>query len=228
MAYEFVYESEVKQYRSDCSKTLKKTCELLRAKGISAQFSLIGSGARNMITRNGEGPYDLDYNLLIMKAEERYWNDLRLLKETVRNALNRAERREFFSDAQDSTSCLTALLPFKDTLNVEFSFDVAIIKKNPNGNYVRLIHNKNVYALGWDQYTWNEVPNSHQVKNKADKLKEKGVWQEVRGKYLEKKNMYLSWKDRNHPSFVVYVEAVNEVYNRYFNRGGGYSVQSIF
>ena len=52
MAYEFVYESEVKQYRSDCSKTLKKTCELLRAKGISAQFSLVGSGARNMITRN--------------------------------------------------------------------------------------------------------------------------------------------------------------------------------
>ena len=46
--------------------------------------------------------------------------------------------------------------------------------------------------------------------------------------YLEKKNMYLSWQDRNHPSFVVYVEAVNEVYNRYFNRGGGYSVQSIF
>ena len=218
MAYEFVYESEAKQYRSDCSKTLKKTCELLRAKGISAQFSLIGSGARNMITRNGEGPYDLDYNLLIMKAEERYWNDLRLLKETVRNALNRAERREFFSDAQDSTSCLTALLPFKDTLNVEFSFDVAIIKKNPNGNYMRLIHNKNVYALGWDQYTWNEVPNSHQVKNKADKLKKKGVWQEVRGKYLEKKNVYLSWQDHNHPSFVVYVEAVNEIYNRYFDR----------
>ena len=96
---------------------LKKTCELLRTKGISAQFSLVGSGARNMITRNGDGPYDLDYNLLIMKAEERYWNDLRLLKETVRNALNRAERREFFSDAQDSTSCLTALLHFKDTPN---------------------------------------------------------------------------------------------------------------
>ena len=55
-----------------------------------------------------------------------------------------------------------------------------------------------------------------------------GLWQEVRDRYLEKKNMYLSWQDRNHPSFVVYVEAVNEVYNRYFNRGGGYSVQSIF
>ena len=228
MAYEFVYESEAKRYRSDCSDVLKETCELLKEKGISAQFSLIGSGARNMITRNGEGPYDLDYNLLIMKAEEKYWNDLRLLKETVRNALNRAERNEFFSDAQDSTSCLTALLHFKDTPNVEFSFDVAITTKNKNGNYMRLIHNKNVYALGRDQYTWNEVPNSHQVKDKADKLKKTGVWQEVRDRYLEKKNMYLSWRNHNHPSFVVYVEAVNEVYNRYFNRGGGYSVQSIF
>ena len=72
MAYEFVYESEAKRYRSDCSRTLKKTCELLRAKGISAQFSLVGGGARNMITRNGDGPYDLDYNLLIMKADDEY------------------------------------------------------------------------------------------------------------------------------------------------------------
>ena len=228
MAYEFVCESEAKRYRSNCSNVLKETCKLLKKKGISAQFSLVGSGARNMITRNGAGPYDLDYNLLIMKAEERYWNDLRLLKEMVRNALNRAERREFFSDAQDSTSCLTALLHFKDTPNVEFSFDVAITTKNKNGNYMRLIHNKNVYALGLDQYTWNEVPNSHQVKDRADKLKRAGLWQKVRDRYLEKKNMYLFRPDHNHPSFVVYVEAVNEVYSRYFNRGGGYSVQSIF
>ena len=31
----------------------------------------------------------------------------------------------------------------------------------------------------------------------------------------------------NHPSFVVYVEAVNEVYNKYFNGGGWHNVQSI-
>ena len=139
------------------------------------------------------------------------------------NALNRAERREFFSDAQDSTSCLTALLHFKDTPNVEFSFDVAIIKKNPTGNYMRLIHNK-----PWNQYTWNEVPRSHQVKDRTDEIKKEGLWQEVRDKYLEKKNMYLSWQDHNHPSFAVYVEAVNEVYNKYFNGGGWCNVQSIF
>lgn len=157
-----------------------------------------------------------------IKRDDEY-RDPRLLKDTIRNALNKAVGGKFFSDAQDSTSCLTALLHFKDTPNVEFSFDVAIIKKNTNGNYMRLVHNK-----PWNQYTWNEVPRSHQVKDRADDIKEEGLWQEVRDKYLEKKNMYLSWQDHNHPSFVVYVEAVNEVYNRYFNRGGGYSVQSIF
>lgn len=223
MAYEFVCESEAKQYRSDCSRILKKTCELLKAKGISAQFSLVGSGARNMITRDGDGdgPYDLDYNLLVMKADDEY-RDPRLLKDTIRNALNKAVGGKFFSDAQDSTSCLTALLHFGKTSNIKFSFDVAIIKKNPNGNYMRLVHNK-----PWNQYTWNEVPRSHQVKDRADELKEAGLWQAVRDRYLEKKNMYLSWQDHNHPSFVVYVEAVNEVYNKYFNGGGWHNVQSI-
>lgn len=74
MAYEFVCESEAKRYRSDCSNVLKETCELLKEKGISAQFSLVGSGARNMITRNGDGPYDLDYNLLVMKADNEYFD----------------------------------------------------------------------------------------------------------------------------------------------------------
>ena len=213
MAYKFVCESEAKRYRSDCSDVLKETCELLKEKGISAQFSLVGSGARNMITRNGDGPYDLDYNLLIMKAEERYWNDLRLLKDTIRNALNKAVGGKFFSDAQDSTSCLTALLHFNDTPNVEFSFDVAIIKKNRNGNYMRLIHNK-----PWNQYTWNEVPHSHQVTDRANELKNAGLWEKVRDRYLDKKNMYLSRQDHNHPSFLVYVEAGNEVYSQHFGR----------
>ena len=130
MAYEFVYESEAKRYRSDCSRTLKKTCELLREKGISAQFTLVGSGARNMITRNGDGPYDLDYNLLVVKADDEYRDPL-LLKDTIRNTLNKAVGGKFFSDAQDSTSCLTALLHFIDTPNVEFSFDVAITTSYP-------------------------------------------------------------------------------------------------
>ena len=216
MSYEIVSESESKRYRSDCSAILTKTCKILMSKDITAQFFLVGSGARNLITRNGNGPYDLDYNLIVIKADDRYWHDLRLLKETVRNALNKAEGKDFFSDAMDSRSCLTTLLHFNDSSNVEFSFDVAILTKNRNGNYMRLIHNKNAFYIGFDQYTWNEVPKSHDVKDKTDAIKAEKLWQEVRDRYVELKNIYLSRQDNSHPSFIVFVEAVNEIYYKYF------------
>ena len=50
------------------------------------------------------------------------------------------------------------------------------------------------------------------VDEKADKLKKLGMWNEVRDTYEELKNLYLRRGDRDHPSFVVYVEAVNQVY----------------
>lgn len=129
---------------------------------------------------------------------------------------HRAERKDFFSDAMDSRSCLTTLLHFNDSPNVEFSFDVAILTKNRNGDYMRLIHNKNAFCVGYDQYTWNEVPKSHDVKEKADAIKAEGLWQEARDRYVELKSMYLSRQDNTHPSFIVYVEAVNEIYYKYF------------
>ena len=213
--YYFVDEKEYHIYKVDCSNTLKKTCELLKKKNIIAQFVLVGSGARNMVTRNGNGPYDLDYNLIIVKAPDEYWNDLRKLKDTIRNALNKAVGGNWFSDAQDSTSCLTALLHFSDSPKVKFSFDVAIICENSNGKWMRLIHNKNMWGIGNDQYTWNEVPYSMNIKVKADVLKRNDLWQEVRDKYLNLKNMYLCRMDRSHTSFTVYVEALNQVHNKY-------------
>ena len=214
--YKFVDERECSRYKNDCSYTLKETCKILKNKGITAQFVLVGSGARNLVTRNGNGPYDLDYNLIIIKALEKYWSDLKLLKETIRNALNKAIGGEWFSDAQDSTSCLTTILHFNDSPEIEFSFDVAIICKKSNGQWLRLVHNKNIWGIGYDQFTWNEVPYSADVKRKADELKYEGLWLEVRETYLRLKNMYLMRMDKTHPSFTVYVQAVNEVYNKYW------------
>lgn len=218
MAYIYVSEADSKRYRKDCADILKEVCTSLKKEGISAQFSLIGSGSRNMITRNGEGPYDLDYNLEIFSAPEEYWHELWRLKERVRRALNDAEGAEYFQDANDSTSCLTAILYFDDSPEIEFSFDVAIVTKNEIGNYMRLVHNKRIVLLnGHQQFTWNEVKNSKRIKDKVDALKHERLWQEVRDRYLELKNMYLRRNDNNHPSFIVYVETINEIYNNYFD-----------
>ena len=217
--FRIVDEAKCRRYRSDCSTVLKQVCSMLKEKGISAQFTLVGSGARNMVTRNGDGSFDLDYNLEITKASEEYWNDLRHLKDTIRILLDKAEKLNCFSESQDSTSCLTALLHFKDDPTVKFKFDVAIVSRNSKGKLCRLIHNKNAWGYGKDQYVWNEIPDSHDIVQKTRRLKAEGLWLTVRDQYIDRKNMYLSrWLDKDHPSFIVYIETVNGIYYQYFGQ----------
>lgn len=216
--YRIVDESECWRYRKDCAEVLTRLCYMLKNdEDIIAQFTLIGSGARNMVTRNGDGPFDLDYNLEIIKAPDMYWKDLRKLKDTVRIYLDKASGLKCFSESQNSTVALTALLHFNDEPQVEFSFDVAIVARNRNGTLCRLVNNKHYLMYGIQgQYTWNEVRNSHNVKKKSDCIKKIGKWLEVRQRYEDLKNIYLSRQDRDHPSFIVYIEAVNQIYDRFF------------
>ena len=215
--FKLVYESEYKPYRNKCAEILTKVCKMLKdEKNIIAQFTLIGSGARNLVTRNGNGYFDLDYNLEIIKAPDEYWNDPRKLKETVRVFLDRASGAMHFSESQNSTVALTVLL-FSYNENVVFKFDVALIKRNRNGTLCRLVNNKQWYFNGIQgQYVWNEIPDSHNVKEKADRIKKSGKWNLVRERYVELKNDYLSIQDNDHPSFIVYVETVNEIYGQLF------------
>jgi hypothetical protein len=206
--YEFVNDTEIKPYRSYCSSILTDLRDLLLEEfEINTQFVLVGSGARNMVMRDGQGPFDLDYNLVIISMPEKYWNDLGKLKNTVIASLNSIVGKTWFSDGHDSTSVVSSYLYLNNTPAVEFKFDIAILGKNNQGNLCRLIHHK-----WYGNYNWCEVPSSKNVRAKADKLKKLGMWNEVRDTYRELKNLYLRRGDRDHPSFVVYVEAVNQIY----------------
>lgn len=216
--FKLVNEAESRRYQVYCSAALNQVCSKLKEKGISAKFTLVGSGARNMVTRNGKGPFDLDYNLEIIKVSDEYRKDLRHLKDTVRVLLNEAIGQTRFRDSKDSTSCLTAILLFRDNSAVEFKFDVAIVKRNSKGSLCKMVHNKNVVVIGKEQYTWTEIPDSHDVAQKALRIKSEGLWLEVRERYVYLKNMYLSQQEKNHPSFIVYVEAVNQIYDKCFRQ----------
>lgn len=75
---------------------------------------------------------------------------------------------------------------------------------------MRMIHDKCL-----NRYYWAEVPNSKDFYDKLDKLKEHKWWDDIRETYLNKKNMYLRRIDRDqHPSFNIFVETVNEVWNK--------------
>ena len=127
--YEYVEESVIKPYRRYCSNIMIELRDSLNENyDIITQFSLVGSGSdsRNMVTASGNGPFDLDYNLQIIRMPDKYWNNLMKLKDTVRNDLNKIVHNTFFSDGKDSKSVITSLLHFNNEPDVEFSFDIAI------------------------------------------------------------------------------------------------------
>lgn len=164
MAYEYVSEKEVKPYRSECSQMLTELRDYLNEEyGIVTQFFLVGSGsdARKLVMRNGNAPFDLDYNLMVIRMPEEYWNNPQCLKNRVRDSLNLILRRSRsrvvrggrFSDGKDSTSVITALMYTPSILSqVVFSFDLAILAKDEDGTYYRLIHDKRSNNYHWGKH----------------------------------------------------------------------------
>lgn len=218
----------ISSMRSCCGDMMQDLCHTLKeVSDIGAELTLVGSGARNLILQNANEPIDLDYNLKIVRSDN--W-DCKYIKECVRKAFNIVLRKHGWRDCEDSKSSLTTkkhCLPGNKTL---FSIDVCIVREDDDGNLYRLIHKKtgNVNDISYicaciycgvptsrpvDEYHWNMAPNSKDIKFKVDYIKRNGKWELVREQYKRIKNRYLTQNDHNHPSFICYIEAVNNVYN---------------
>lgn len=179
----------LKRAQADCSEMLTDLVNELLDKNISSQFFLVGSGARNMVSQNGDEPIDFDYNLYIQKCND--INNCHAIKEIVRKAFNKVLRSCNLNDCEDSTSSLTSKsIYFKDIPKTKFSIDLCIVTKNGKGFWCRLIHEK-TGLVSEDRHFWNEAPNSQNVKSKANDIKRAGQWQLVRDEYLNIKNKYL-------------------------------------
>lgn len=198
--------------RALSGEIMQMVCHCLKEDyDIGANIYLVGSGARNLILQNEGNPVDLDYNLEIVRCED--FEDCRFLKESARKSFNNVLREYRLQDCEDSTSSLTSKpIQFNSGNKTEFSIDICITVRDDKDNYHRLIHEKTGWTLN-DRYFWNIAPHSKDLKKKAEYIKKCGKWELVREQYLRIKNRYLSANDQDHPSFVCYAEAVNNVYN---------------
>ena len=211
--YHYLDDKEfVSKMRNLCGDIMQDLCHILEEDyDIGATFYLVGSGARNLIMQSNNEPVDLDYNLEIIRCED--FEDCRYIKECVRKSFNKALKVNDLDDCNDSTVPLTTeLIYFTEGNDTEFRMDVWITARYEDDNYYRLVHEKTGFAL-YDRYFWNIAPNSKRINEKVDYIKKCSKWMLVRQQYEKIKNMYLIRNDYNHPSFVCYVEAVNNVYN---------------
>ena len=215
--YHFIEDKEFQgKLYSTCSDIVNQLKQAINNDdALYVETYLIGSGARKLITQNANEPVDLDFNLCILESYDFNINDGKSIKDYVMEVFDDVLENNGWRNCKDSTSVITTEQRYFTKGNdTAFSIDLGILKYE-NGRYYRLIHNK-TGIVNWDQYYWNEVPHSNGLTERADIIKENDLWEEVRQAYLNKKNMYLSRQDRNHPSFIVYVEAVNEIYYKYF------------
>lgn len=215
--YHYIVDKEfLKRLRGTCSDIVNQLVQSINNDSVMrVEACLVGSGAKNLITQNENEPIDLDYNLCIVSAESINILDGREIKEYIRKWFNKILYANGWDDCEDSTSAITTgKYAFQKGNQTAFSIDLAITCKYHN-NWQRLIHQKTGIVI-LDGYYWNEVQNPGRLEEKVRTLKYENLWGEVRDTYLEKKNFYLCRNDHNHPSFVVYVETVNQIYNQYF------------
>lgn len=202
-----------KQMRNLSSKLLRELRDKLNSEaGINTQIRIVGSGSHNLVTRNGDENADVDYNLRIIDSPN--YNG-RWVKETIRKTFNKVLNDNGLEDCQDSKSVLTVTgIPLSNADIMSFSMDLGIVRENDQTKKImRLVHFK-TGSIQTDQYSWEEIPDSDSVKAKEEAIKKAGCWAEVRDRNLELKNTYLRNRDYDHPSYVVYIEAINEVYTR--------------
>lgn len=204
--YKCAAKEEVTMYKAYCQNVLGRLVKRLEKEhAIRAYITLVGSGAEDMVTRNGKGPFDLDYNLILTSVPQKYEDSPRLLRCHVKEVLDGLVDGRF-SHGKGSTSSIRYFAhPQDNRCKVVFSFDVAVIRKG-DGKY-KLVHEK-----GNDVFIWNPVPHSKELDKKIAAIRKCGCWDEVEEKYLRLKNMYLKRDNKHHPSFIVLAEAVNQVY----------------
>ena len=215
--YHYIQDKDFqKRLKSTCSDIVNQLVQNINKDSVmTVKACLVGSGAKNLVTQNANNPIDLDYNICILDTESININNGREIKAYIKKEFSSVLKKNDWSDCQDSTSVLTTgQRVFKQGNKTAFSIDIAITFENSIG-WHKLIHEKTGLDI-YDRYYWNEIPDSKQLEEKVYAIKLNHLWEEVRNTYLKKKNFYLQKNDRTHPSFIVYIESVNQIYNKYF------------
>lgn len=203
--YSYVPNCTVKPCKALCMKCISEAQRALRNKyRITFQIYVVGSGSNNLVTRWNDEPFDMDFNAVIQTLPGEFQKDLKKLKDVFRQELDKALTGFGFSHGQDSTSAIT--YKHIDGSKTDFSLDIGIIIKNKGEKYQRLIHDK----TSPEQFIWNEVRDPHDISKKTNCIRKTGYWTELSEKYLGMKNQ--NGRNKDQPSFIIYVEAVNLVW----------------
>lgn len=212
--YEYVKKSEYAPVRKELEQIINRVQVYMRKNyGLTFQFRLIGSGQRHLITRikGGNKGYDFDYNLILSPPDDGYCYIAKAIKDEFMTALKTALQRTKYSFPQDSTSSITVKVVDKGKKRIEHSCDFAIIYYGSNDGidgYYYLRNNKPQQSYQFVFRTSNS-----DIDEKVREIIEDSGWPYIKEEYLLLKDIN---EGNRKPSFSLYAEAVNNVYNQMY------------
>jgi hypothetical protein len=130
-------------------------------------------------------------------------SDPKRIKDLFIDAFNKASENSAFETPDNSRSVITIKL--LDGSNKYFSFDIAILREENNGNFYKLVYDKPT-----NRYLWNELKDMKNYQERFKAVKAAKKFSEFKERYGQKKNDNLS-KKRNISSFSVFLETLNEI-----------------
>ncbi len=212
--YEYVEKSEYAPVRKELEQIINRVQVHMRKNyGLTFQFRLIGSGQRHLVTRikGGNRGYDFDYNLILTPPDDGYHYIAKVIKDKFMTALKAALQGTEYSFPQDSTSSITIKVVDKGKKKIEHSCDFAIIYYGSNDGYEGYYYLRNNKSQQSYQFVFR-TPNPDIDEKVQEIIRDKG-WPYIREEYLLLKDIN---EGNGKPSFSLYAEAVNNVYNQMY------------
>lgn len=211
--FKYVSKKDAAKIRSELTAIITKVRNSVE-NDFHFQFKYIGSSSRNMITYDQKSNigFDFDVNLEVNYDDQKYGP--KKIKHILINAFDKIIKSHGYDKCENSTRVITIKKIDYSRSRIIHSCDFAIVHNYTNNlgekcqQYIRFNKkNKN--------YTWEMQTSEYNTEEKADWLKDNNHWQEVRERYIEKKNCNT---DKFKKSRSLYAETINDIHNKYFNR----------
>jgi len=202
--YRYLTDKKLRSELRSQAESIIYSAQKLLAKTATFSFKLIGSGETRLMMVNGKNnSVDLDYNLYIQRDKENLVYQPGELKRRFMSAIQNVCGRGI--KVSDSSSVITC--HYGKVCGYVFSIDFAVYVSDDKGFQYKLIADKSAQPV---RYEWNQVPKSKGFESKFRKLKQEGFFEDIKGRYLEKKNANLK-QGSPKASFSLLIETVNEL-----------------
>ena len=178
---------------------------------------LVGSAKWNIVLKDNDGFYDLDYQLLLTKNSKKIKNydkkvekktEASMIKDDFFNYMNDKYSDRVKYEVQNSTTAITFI-----NKKAKFSIDFVLIKSLPDNNQIiRRDNSKEDPTI--NRYVWNELANNNEAYQKFIRLTPKQKEDVIENHILPRK-IKEKEKDKNDPTLISSSRIFKEEVNNY-------------